>query len=152
VFTLTTAYLVQSTEGAHSSFLAIWAVVLFVAPIFGAYGWLPALVLTGSYVAGEYLSNGLSTQAIVLLCLSSVLPLAAGIILWRDTPDSEEQVHKNVKHLATQLSEVAAKSEVVINAIGDGVIAVDGQGVVQLINPAAQEILGWGKQDALMLH
>lgn len=151
VFALTTAYIVQSTEGVYSSFLALWSLAIFIAPIFGAYGWLPALALTGSYVAGEYLTNGLSTQTIVLLCLSSILPLAAGIIIWRDTPDSEEQTTKNVKHLANQLSEVATKSEIVINAIGDGVIAVDGKGVVQLINPAAQEILGWGKQDALML-
>src|SRR5690606_19291490 len=59
---------------------------------------------------------------------------------------------RNVKHLANQLSEVAQKSEVVINAIGDGVIAVDSKGSIELINPAAQEMLGWGKQDALMLN
>jgi PAS domain S-box-containing protein len=32
------------------------------------------------------------------------------------------------------------------------VMAIDAQGTIQLINPAAQEILGWGKQDALMLN
>ncbi len=152
VFALTTAYLVQTTGGVDSSFLAIWAITIFIAPIFGAYGWLPAIVLTGSYVAGAYLSADLSTEAIVLIALSGVIPLIAGVVLWRETPDSEDSTDKNVKHLASQLSEVAMKSEIVINAIGDGVIAVDGQGVIQLINPAAQEILGWGKQDALMLN
>src|SRR5690606_1350658 len=51
-----------------------------------------------------------------------------------------------------ELSEVADNSEVVINAIGDGVVAINSQGVLQLINPAAQEIMGWGKQDALALN
>lgn len=50
--------------------------------------------------------------------------------------------------LAQQLSQVANKSEIVINAIGDGVIATDEKGIIQLINPAAQAIIGWGKQDA----
>lgn len=151
VFAIATAYLVQSSEGVYSSFLSLWALVAFVAPIFGAYGWLPIIVLIGSYVAGEYLTNGLPTQTIILVILSSLLPLVGGMIIWRDTPESEDTSSKNVKHLANQLSEVATKSEIVINAIGDGVIAVDGKGAIQLINPAAQEILGWGKQDALML-
>lgn len=50
--------------------------------------------------------------------------------------------------LAQELSQVANKSEIVINAIGDGVIATDSKGIIQLINPAAQAIIGWGKQDA----
>lgn len=50
--------------------------------------------------------------------------------------------------LAQELSQVANKSEIVINAIGDGVIATDNKGIIQLINPAAQTIIGWGKQDA----
>lgn len=151
VFALATAYLVQITGGMNSSFLPLWALVIFIAPIFGAYGWLPGLVITSSYIASEYLGGGLTTQTIILVVMSSLVPLIAGIVLWRETPESEEQSSKNVKHLANQLSEVATKSEIVINAIGDGVIAVDGKGIIQLINPAAQEILGWGKQDALML-
>ena len=152
LFTLTTAYLVQSTGGTESSFLAIWALIAFISPIFGAYGWLPVLVITSSYIAGAYLSEGLATDTIILTLLSSIAPLIAGLIMWRDMPESEDTSQKNVKHLANQLSEVAQKSEIVINAIGDGVIAIDGKGTIELINPAAQEMLGWGKQDALMLH
>ncbi|MGH7218032.1 MAG: ATP-binding protein [Candidatus Microsaccharimonas sp.] len=153
VFTLTTAYLVQSTGAIESPFLPVWALLVFFAPLFSAYGWLPVIVIIGSYIAGDYLSSGsLSAGTLVPIILSSVVPLVAGVVLWRNTTDHEDLETKNVKHLATQLSEVAAKSEIVINAIGDGVIAVDGTGVIQLINPAAQEILGWGKQDALMLN
>lgn len=151
IFAITTAYLVQSGGGVHSTFLPIWALMIFIAPIFGAYGWVPTLVMIGSYIAGEYLTNGLPTETIVLIGLSGALPLIAGLIVWREFPESEELATRSVKNLATQLSEVATKSEIVINAIGDGVIAIDGKGTIQLINPAAQEILGWGKQDALAL-
>ena len=151
LLTLTTAYLVQSGGGVQSDFLVLWALLVFIAPVFGAYGWLPVIVMISSYIAGEYLTAGLPTQTIVLVALSSFLPLTLGIVLWREIPGSEELANRNVKNLANQLSEVATKSEIVINAIGDGVIAIDGKGTIQLINPAAQEILGWGKQDALML-
>lgn len=149
IFALTTAYLVQATGGVDSGFLAVWALVVFTSPLFGAYGWLPVVVMTGSYVAAEYLSGALSTDTFVTVILSCLLPLVAGLTVWRETPETEETASR--KSLANQLSEVATKSEIVINAIGDGVIAVDGTGVIQLINPAAQQVLGWGKQDALML-
>jgi PAS domain S-box-containing protein len=152
VFVLTTAYLVITTGATESSFLPLWALVVFCSPLFGAYGWLPVIVIIGSYVAGDYLTTrALAAETVVPIILSSIVPLIAGVVLWRNTSDTDDAETKNVKHLATQLSEVATKSEIVINAIGDGVIAVDGTGVIQLINPAAQEILGWGKQDALML-
>jgi len=152
LFALITALLVENAGSETSLFIAPWAIVVFVAPIFGAYGWLPVLAVIGSYVAGEYLSGALSAQTFIGISLSSILPLILGLVLWRLPHTTDEANSKNVKNLANQLSEVAAKSEIIINAIGDGVIAVDGKGVVQLINPAAQEILGWGKQDALMLN
>ncbi len=59
---------------------------------------------------------------------------------------------KNNKTIHSELSEVANKSEVVINAIGDGVVAIDNRGVIRLINPAAQTIIGWSEKDALSLN
>jgi PAS domain S-box-containing protein len=151
VFALTTAFVVQQSGGIDSFYLVFWVIAAVFAPVFGAYGWVPILALTGGYVAGLYVGNQLSIESGILTFLSSILPLAAGLIVWRDAPESDEHAAKSVKNLASQLSEVATTSEIVINAIGDGVIAVDGKGVIQLINPAGQELLGWGKQDALML-
>lgn len=151
VLTLSTAFSVQQTGGVASPFLALWTLLIFFSALFGAYGWLPVVVMAGSYTAGAYLTGEFSVQTVSIIVLSTVIPIIAGSIIWRDT-GAEDTSEKNVKNLASQLSEVATKSEIVINAIGDGVIAVDGQGIIQLINPAAQEILGWGKQDALMLN
>lgn len=53
--------------------------------------------------------------------------------------------------LAHELSQVSNQSDIVINAIGDGVVALDNYGVVQLINPAAQNALGWSAADAVGL-
>jgi len=152
VLAIITALLIQKSGDTTSLYIAPWALLVFIAPIFGAYGWLPVLIAIGSFVALEYLNGPLSLQTLISATISTMIPLGIGLLAWRSPRGTEETAStKNVKSLATQLSEVAAKSEIIINAIGDGVIAVDGKGVVQLINPAAQEILGWGKQDSLML-
>lgn len=152
LFMVTTSYIVYSTGGLASVFLPIWALGAFAAPIFGAAGWLGVAIIIAVYIALNYINGGLDTPRGITILFSGVVPLVAGIVLFHTIPGSDELVSKDVKSLANQLSEVATKSEIVINAIGDGVVAVDGKGIIQLINPAAQKILGWGKQDALLLH
>lgn len=149
---LTTAYIAYQSGGVWSAFTPAWALLVFFAPLFGALGWVSVLVLIGALTAGVYLDGDLTTQFIISLGISSALPLIVGVLVWKDSDAIESAGDKNVTSLANRLSEVANKSEIVINAIGDGVIAIDSKGSIDLINPAAQEILGWGKQDALLLN
>jgi len=151
LITAAASLVISQSDTAVPHYTALWALLALAAPIFGAYGWVPVFALTGVYVAQSYLGGGLTTALITEVLAGSLLPLGLGMAIWREGTTSDD-ASKSVKNLASQLSEVAAKSEIVINAIGDGVIAVDGKGVIQLINPAAQEILGWGKQDALLLN
>src|SRR5690606_17814830 len=37
-------------------------------------------------------------------------------------------------------------------AIGDGILGIDGQGLIRLINPAGEKLLGWSSHDALKLN
>lgn len=152
LFAATTTYLVYSTGGVASMFLPIWALVALAAPLFGAIGWLSIAVVIAIYLAVSYINGGIGAVHLLTIIFGGAAPLIAGIVMFHTIPGSDELISKDVKSLATQLSEVANKSEIVINAIGDGVVAVDGKGIIQLINPAAQKILGWGKQDALLLH
>lgn len=84
-----------------------------------------------------------------VLAAASAISLIFGLLLisLRGNPSK----NRAYTELASELSQVAGQSEVVVNAINDGVIALDGQGMIQLINPAAQELLGWAKQDAMGL-
>ena len=50
--------------------------------------------------------------------------------------------------LAGDLGDEKLRFEVIVNAIEDGVILIDGQQVIQLINPGASAICGWPAQDA----
>ena len=151
LFTFAVGWQVIHSGGISSPYFLLWTLVSFFAAMFGYYGWVGVLFLIGSYVAGVYLAGTLNFENLIILLLGSVVPLVTGIIVWREQGGVDEST-TNVKNLANQLSEVASKSEIVINAIGDGVIAIDPTGTIELINPAAQQILGWGKQDALKLN
>lgn len=149
----TVGTLVQTTGGVTSPFIALWMLVGVFAGIFGVWGLLPILLAVSVFIANQYLTTKLTNSVLIIAIFSSILPLIASFIVWhsKSDRDEDESDDKSYKNLANELTEVSSKSEVVINAIGDGVIAVDYQGVVQLINPAAQNLIGWTKQDAVGL-
>jgi PAS domain S-box-containing protein len=151
LFSLTTGLLIAETGLASSPFLALWMLVAFFSGLFLIWGVLPVVLASAVYVAAEYLDGGLTPSVLAFATFVSIVPAIISLLIWRQQ-DSVDESTKNVKKLTNELSEIANKSEIVINAIGDGVIAVDSVGVIQLMNPAAQAILGWGKQDALMLN
>ncbi len=151
LFTATIALLIWQTGGVTSPFIALWMLTAFCSAVFAGWGILAIALTTGAYVAYEYINGEFTPENLTLTLFVSAVPTIISIFVWRQT-DGLDDSSRNVKHLTNQLSEVASRAEIVINAIGDGVVAIDSVGVVQLINPAAQEILGWGKQDALALN
>ncbi len=149
-----TATTIVFSSGFSSSLpVSLWILVSFFAGIFSVWGLLPIILAVCVYIAIQYIDKGLSSPMIVDIIFTTLVPLISGYIIWRgkSAEDESDKDNKAYRNLANELSAVASKAEVVINAIGDGVIAIDNQGIIQLINPAAQNIIGWGKQDAIAL-
>jgi signal transduction histidine kinase len=151
ILAITTAALILSTGLSSSPFIALWMMVAVFAGVFGAYGILPLFIAMMVFMVSQYVSGALSREAIVAVVLAGELPLLISYFIWHTKSAGDDSSNRAYRDLATELNQVANKSEVVINAIADGVIAVNSQGLIQLINPAAQQIIGWGKQDALAL-
>lgn len=146
-------WLIIGSGGVASPFIALWILLCIFAGIFGGYGLVPLFIAVTAFLVNSVLGQGIGKESIVTLTLAGEIPLIASYIIWHSQNNSGDQSKdKAYRALASELSQVAGKSEVVINAITDGVIALDGQGVIQLINPAAQQIIGWGKQDAMSLN
>lgn len=152
---LTSLFVVVSTGDTGSPFIILWLLVSIFAAIFGLSMLIPVAIAASIYLAYLYVHTGLGQNDLITYGIVFGVPLLVSFLIWRkgvqraDTSRSTDDQTFNA--LAKELSQVSNKSEIVINAIADGVIAVDGQGIVQLINPAAQRIIGWGKQDALRL-
>jgi len=153
LLSVTIAVLILNTGGVTSPFIALWMLASVFAGVFGLYGLLPLLAATLVYMALQYTGGTLSREVVVTVVLAGELPLAVSYLIWHTKGAAAEKSGTSSAYhaLANELSQVSGKSEVVINAIADGVIALSGQGIIQLINPAAQQIIGWGKQDALSL-
>lgn len=149
----TVALLVVSTGGASSPFIALWMLVSVFAGVFGWYGLVPLLLVTLLYLVIQYSGGTLTREMVVTVILAGELPLGVSYLIWHSKEKSEGKAGDRAYHeLASELSQVSGKSEIVINAIADGVIALSGQGVIQLINPAAQQLTGWTKQDSVSLN
>ncbi|MBC7459690.1 hypothetical protein H7200_03195, partial [Candidatus Saccharibacteria bacterium] len=127
LFTAMAALLIAQTGGINSAFIMLWLLVSFFGGIFAIYGTIPVLVVSGVFIAYHYLESDLTANTIAVVSFSSLLPMIIGYFVWRNQTDDSQET-RDVKNLASQLSEVASKSEIVINAIGDGVIAIDSQG------------------------
>lgn len=145
------AVLIITTGGTSSPFIGLWMIVSVFAGIFGSWGLLPLFIAITGYLILQFTQGTLSREGILAIVLAGELPLGVSYFIWHTKAKADTPSDKAYRELATELSQVASKAEVVINAIGDGVMALDSQGIIQLINPAAQQIIGWGKQDALAL-
>jgi PAS domain S-box-containing protein len=154
VYTLlvfTTASLVVSTGQTSSPFIAMWIGVAVFAGVFGLRGFLLIVASTAGYLAYSYFIER-SNEGLVIGAIAGLVPLAASFIIWHTKSSKDTEHDKAYSELASELSQEANKSDTVLSAINDGVISVDKQGIVQLINPAAQRMLGWDKSDAVGLN
>ena len=145
------AFLVYTTGETQSPFLALWMILAVFSGVFGIYGVGMFIVLLAIYSVALYTQAVFTAPAMSVIFIAGLIPLGISYLIWHTDKQSPSGGDDAYRRLASQLSQVAGKSDVVINAITDGVIATDSKGVIELINPAAQSIIGWGKQDAVKL-
>ena len=142
---------VFQTGQNNSPFLILWMAAAIFSGIFGLSVTIGLFVTIVGYTLW-CLSQGQSLSSLMLgTTLAGVLPLIISYVLWHGKSTTEKSKERALHELANELDQVSNKAEVVIGAISDGVIAINSKGEIELINPAAQQIVGWGNQDALNL-
>ena len=146
---VTVILLVCLTGGPHSPFIGLWLLVAVFSGLFGVYMLGSFFIIANVY--GLYLlATGLEAGgAAVATLLVIEAPLLVSFIIWHNKRSGTDT--QAVDALQQQLSQVATKSDIIINSIADGVIVVDTQGIIQLLNPAAQTMIGWPNRDAIGL-
>lgn len=147
---VTISSIVVTTGDSGSPFIGLWIGVAVFAGIFSWQGFTLIALLALSY--GFYMSTQQEPfSAVVVAAITTIAPLIVSYIIWHSKSTKDLKHDKAYRELATELSQESSKSDAVINAINDGVIAVDKEGVIQLINPSATRIIGWGQSDAVGL-
>ena len=151
VYLLTVAVAVTTiitSGGVVSPFLVMWIIVAIFAGFFGAIilGIMGLLVIL--QIIATSVQQGINIQFIIGYLFFGFLPLIFSLVLWVRRQKTDD----NTSSLKNKLSAVESKSDVVINAIDDGVLAISKDGNIELINPSAQQIIGWDQGDALGLN
>lgn len=142
------AITIITSGGVVSPFLVMWIIVAIFAGFFGAIilGIMGLLVIL--QIITTSVQHGINVQFIIGYLFFGFLPLIFSLILWIRRQKTDD----NTSSLENKLSAVESKSDVVINAIDDGVLAISKDGNIELINPSAQQIIGWDQGDALGLN
>lgn len=142
--------LIFGSGSLDSPFIALWMVLALFSAVFGWYG--VGLVLTAliGFLAWSMLGETLDVGDALTATLLTIGPIAVGALGLRPTKSSNDD-YTSYSGLASELTNASGKSEAVIAAIADGVLALDAKGTIQLINPAAQKLIGWNKSDAVGL-
>ena len=137
-----------TSGGVVSPFLVMWIIVAIFAGFFGAIilGIMGLLVIL--QIIATSIQQGINAQFIIGYLFFGFLPLIFSLVLWIRRQKTDD----NTSSLENKLSAVESKSDVVINAIDDGVLAISKDGNIELINPSAQQIIGWDQGDALGLN
>ena len=142
------AVTIITSGGVVSPFLVMWIIVAIFAGFFGAIilGIMGLLVIL--QIIATSIQQGINIQFIIGYLFFGFLPLIFSLVLWIRRQKTDD----NTSSLENKLSAVESKSDVVINAIDDGVLAISKDGNIELINPSAQQIIGWDQGDALGLN
>ena len=137
-----------TSGGVVSPFLVMWIIVAIFAGFFGAIilGIMGLLVIL--QIIATSVQQGINIQFTIGYLFFGFLPLIFSLVLWIRRQKTDD----NTSNLENRLSAVESKSDVVINAIDDGVLAISKDGNIELINPSAQQIIGWDQGDALGLN
>ena len=142
--------LIFTSGGTDSPFISAWLAVSLFAGFFGigAVGFLVVLAVANTTLS--YFNQPMDLPILVGHAVLGLAPIILGAILWHRQPSSKKS-NDSFRDLANKLSSVEGKSDIVINSIDDGVVSIDRTGIIDLINPAAETLLGWNQGDALGL-
>lgn len=139
-----TLSLVQTTGKMQSLFLIWWAIMSFIAAIFGIYGSAGTAFVTVIYfVFMSTNADGHTDYTVQNLAVLGIMLLVAGAghLFWKRffiDADTEK-----VAFLSGELKANQKQSEILVQALTDGVLLVTPEGIITLMNPAAARMTGW---------
>lgn len=142
---------IESTGELASPYLSLWVVAALLGAIVSFASFIPICVAALGYGAHLWLDHELTLSQWIVFGVVIILPLIIGYFIWSRRFQAQDKSSAAVSELAQELNQESNKSEIITNAIADGVILIDTKGVIQLINPAALGIIGWGNEDAIGL-
>jgi len=92
----------------------------------------------------EKISKGESEAKVDILCGGEIGKLA---VSFNRMIENEREIENKLRSANAKIGEEKTKYEMVLASIGDGMITVDGEGKIVLLNSAAEKMFGWKKEE-----
>ncbi len=142
--------LAQSSGRMESPFMLWWGVTALMSGMFGIYGSAgTAFVTTVYFMISTTNTNGATAYSpLVLISLGGVIvACVVSQFFWRRLYTDADS--SRVANLRGQLKVNQQQSEILVQSLTDGVILMDTQGTINLMNPAAATMTDWSVEDAI---
>lgn len=147
---LTNIGIIHNSDQFHSPLIALYLVQVAVSGVFGLYSVLGVNFLTTFYYIIVYTGQNdrsfTDPRSLGILFGSYLLSFISYLFFRRLYIDRESQ---KVSKLSGLLSSKQKQGEIIIQSISDGLIVIDVNGKVSMMNPAAAKITEWGINEAL---
>ncbi len=141
--------LLNITGWGRSWHLVVLYTMFFFSGIVGIYPIIGAVLLLSLYVLLSvpeiHRSQDLDLRAIGLVLIGYAICVIS-YFMWRHRYIDQES--QKVNHLAGLLKSNQQQSEILIQSIADGVIVINTEGEISLINPAASKMVEWDIDEA----
>ena len=129
-------------------FLVMWALMGSLAAMLDDFNAILFIVASAGFTAYSYWSGHNVISDYFGVAIAGVLaPILGSTVNQHVKPTKTEELMMNKSS-----AEFALRSETVVDSISDGVIVIDSMGNILLINPAAINLIGWGREDAVGLN
>lgn len=153
IFIFLMAALIETSKYNNLTVRIGYILLVFTLPLTGPFVPIATICATWVFLLYTYLSvlgsSGISIgfEVVIDLCVT-----AAGIIGWLIFKRFYvKKTNAETVALSKLLKQEQFKSNVMLEAITDGVMVIGTEGTVQVLNQGAAQMLGWVKQEALKL-
>lgn len=149
---LTIINLIHGSGKLHSWYLLLWGIVVFLSGILGSYAIAGCFFLAAIYTVLLFTDN-LSQKMPLDIYFSALVvggTLAVAIIsylVWRTQYKKQES--QKLAQLSGMLANKDQQAEILIESIADGVVLINTEGKISLMNTAAAEMSEWPIEEAL---
>lgn len=141
--------LMQATGGLHSSYMALWFVLMLFSGMYGTYTIIGAVffmttyfvLMTSGAFANLYEFTPISFAPIFGTCLLGIV----SHFIWRKGYISQE--NQRVAQLSGMLKSNQQQAEILIQSLADGVIVFNTEGKITLMNPVAAIMTEWSIEE-----
>lgn len=149
---LTIITLIQASGKLHSWYMLVWAVLILAIGMFGNYALTGGVFMTFLYIIAVISSNQefnlpldleYGGAAIAGISLSAVV----SHFIWRTQYKKSE--NQRLAKLSGMLANKDQQAEILIESIADGVVLINTEGKISLMNSSAANMSEWPVDEAL---